>query len=449
MKEALLEAEVSKLRVELQKALVEKDDLQTQLDQIKSASLSIDTQSHDPTILNLREDTPFFSPAIDKWNNSLLETSSDVYASELKLMDACRRGDADSIIAILSTNKRLVNMREAESSGLSPLHMSCSYASTGDVRIVSLLVETFDADLNVYDDSGCNPLHYACANGYLEIIQKIIRDYNAPVELLDREGKTPLFYAAYNGHLSAVELLVNEFGADPRHQNPRQWTALHCAALKGHSDVLSLLVKQYNVDVNACNYMGKTPLHYAVEFGHVEAVAVLVEICQANINQVDVTRSSALHYACRLGNVPITAVLLRSCRNEGATPIDCNLVNNFGVTPFFYAAGHLNVDLLKLLVIFGDVNIDASNVDGFTALQLACMLGHVASVRYLLEEGADIGQQNEDGYSAFHHAFYNGHVFILYLLIRKRLAQLFSPTFLLPILLIVAIAAVFLAVLWE
>eukprot|EP01035_Chromulina_nebulosa_P038182 gene38182-51568_t len=318
-REFLLEEEIKTLRKELQQALIEKAALARRLEAqalSRSTGLAIEAppaaEESTSTCCNSNQNTPFFSPVVDTWQVSSVEDEVDSGAV-LQLMDACRQGDVHSIDVILSAQRRLVNMREADCHGQSPVHAACSARSRGDPAVLTLLVERYGADVHCSDDNGSSALHYACANGFVDIIRMLVRDYGMSVEATDREGKTPLFYAAYNGFLTAAVALVQEFRADVRHRNPSDWTALHCAARKGHASVVSFLAKDCGADVDTRNYVGKTALHYAAEHGHADVAAVLVR-SGCCVTLTDVSDSNALHYACHRGGDPAVAEVLLASR---------------------------------------------------------------------------------------------------------------------------------------
>lgn len=55
-----------------------------------------------------------------------------------------------------------------------------------------------------------------------------------------------------------------------------------------------------------------------------------------------------------------------------------------------YAAGNDSVDIQKYLVEKGGADlVDATTFDGWTPLFTACLKGHLASVQYLVSQGAD------------------------------------------------------------
>lgn len=451
--ELLLGAEIKKLRDELQHALAERDELRAILEASKptATALSIESPLTDSaSVLDIsRLDTPFFSPV------PVIEspTEDKEVQSLASLMDACRQGDAATITSILAQARRLVNMRAVNSCGLSPLHAVCGRDSVGDVSTLRLLLDTFHADVRVVDDYGGSPLHYACANNHVEIIRTLINEQQLPVELPDKEGKSPLFYAAYNGSIEAVAVLVQELGADVNYHNPSNWSALHCAAMRGHLETAAMLAIQFHADVDSVNYVGKTPLHYAAELGHAKVAAMLAHDCRAQLNMRDATDSTPLHYACFKGHVEVVEALfdrrVEAEEEEESERPDCNLINKFSIAPLFYASAHRSPELLQLLIVEGQADVNAVNIDGFTALHYACITGTLSNVELLLQCGADLHQKNADGYSAIHHAFYNRHFAVLYLLLKRSFLEGSNTSAVLFFLLAMVVCGFALAMQWS
>ena len=70
-------------------------------------------------------------------------------------------------------------------------------------------------DVNLFDDMGRAPLHYAAAGGRLEAIAALL-GHGAPVNANDEAtiGETPLALAVQEASVDAVRLLLDA-GADP------------------------------------------------------------------------------------------------------------------------------------------------------------------------------------------------------------------------------------------
>ncbi|EWZ36204.1 hypothetical protein FOZG_11945 [Fusarium oxysporum Fo47] len=74
------------------------------------------------------------------------------------------------------------------------------------------LIETNTAVLDVQDNKGLTPLHWAAADDQTGVV-RLLLEAGAAVDVFDAEGMTPLSLAYENGFIGPVELLV-EYGAD-------------------------------------------------------------------------------------------------------------------------------------------------------------------------------------------------------------------------------------------
>ncbi|CAO0792808.1 unnamed protein product [Mucor circinelloides] len=72
-----------------------------------------------------------------------------------------------------------------------------------------------NALLDMEDDNGATPLHYACITGKTRLITLFIRDCQARPDPRDKKGETPLHYAVRNRKLKVIAKLVGELGVYP------------------------------------------------------------------------------------------------------------------------------------------------------------------------------------------------------------------------------------------
>jgi serine/threonine-protein phosphatase 6 regulatory ankyrin repeat subunit B len=165
------------------------------------------------------------------------------------------------------------------------------YAAEGE--LAELLLAR-GAKLDVTDDKGNTPLHYAALSERLELARflfkhhvalearnkadetplhsacgslspkadflKHLLDQKPNLNALDSQGRTPLLRAAERGSVVAATLLL-ERGADVSARDKEGATALHYAAKISRNDLISLLLK-HGGEVNAKDAAGRTPLQW-------------------------------------------------------------------------------------------------------------------------------------------------------------------------------------------
>ena len=92
---------------------------------------------------------------------------------------------------------------------------------------------------------------------------------------------------------------------------------------------------------------------------------------------------------------------------------------------WFEAAGYGNKARLEKLR--PQVNVNAKNYSGWTALHLSADKGHLAVVKWLVAQGADMEAQDKNGRTALHKSAYRGHLAVVKWLVAQR-ADLHAKT---------------------
>ena len=146
-----------------------------------------------------------------------------------------------------------------------------------------------------------------------------------------------------------------------------KWTPLHFAVAAGQTDIAMFLIAKGD-EVNAKNLRGFAPLHVAAMMGHNKIVELLI-----------------------------------------ARGAEVNAKDNEGKSPLSWAAEKGHEEAIKLLIAKG---ADIS-------LHLAVRLGDVARVRSLIEDGADVNDENTGGETPLYVAAAKGHKEVAELLIAK------------------------------
>lgn len=189
---------------------------------------------------------------------------------------------------------------------------------------------------------------------YRSVERTILDRTDVDVNVRNGQGIGPLDIAAERGDVDLVQLLLDK-GAKTR-PTPKDGNHAMCsAAEKGFTDIIWLLLS-HNADVEATGVERKTPLWTAARHGQSDAVKILTAH-HANINR------------------------------KGGTA---------GSTPLFEASrgGHETV-VVKLLALGADVSA-RTNLGGSTPLIVATQEGHVGVVTSLLRHNAD--PMAEDAY---------------------------------------------------
>jgi ankyrin repeat protein len=145
-------------------------------------------------------------------------------------------------------------------------------------------------------------------------------------------------------------------------KNIIQQTPLHIAVSKftdKHAEISELLIEN-GAEIDAVDNKGESPIFIAVKANNMKMVKLLKEK-GANLETDNYTGYSILHYAAEIhNNTYILEYLIRNTSNDAI-----NTKNIKEETPLHLAAEVANIQAAKLLVENG-ADIDAENNDGET-----------------------------------------------------------------------------------
>lgn len=222
-------------------------------------------------------------------------------------------------------------------------------------------------DVNAPEADGTTALHWAVRADDVESVQALLRA-GARANVANRNGITPLSLAALNGRRAVVEALI-EAGADVNALLPQGQTALMMAARGGHVDAVNVLLSR-GADVKAREQvLGETPLIWAAAENHPGVIKALVAR-GADVNG----RSNPLTFP-------------REEYGDGKSA-RLTVLPKGNWSPLMYAARQNATAAVKALAESG-ANLNATDPDNMTALNVAIINAHYDAAALLLNLGAD------------------------------------------------------------
>ncbi|KAI0885920.1 ankyrin [Annulohypoxylon maeteangense] len=254
------------------------------------------------------------------------------------------------------------------------------------------------------------PLHYAAMDGHHDVV-KILLAHGEPVDAPTRQGWTPLTFAAIGGHSYVAATLIYA-KADVNSQilptavSNAGYTPLHIAASLDSCDVLHLLVAKGAL-VKQTATSGVQPLHIAVKYGRRLNTLILCAF-GSDPYAKDSNGEDAYDYADKLHQPlrgEIRDIINKWCfQLENLSWLRANLGN------FVTVAGKIEVRSLlarasnstdELSLVYaaevGDAKfIDCRDTGGRTPLHNATVRGNFTGAEYLLNKGVDVNCRSKN-----------------------------------------------------
>jgi ankyrin repeat protein len=344
----------------------------------------------------------------------ILAGASLASAADLSLVDAARKGDGQSVRALLD---RHADANAPQLDGTTALHWT---VRQDDLETSRLLLKA-GANPNAVNRYGMTVLSLACTNGNGPIV-KLLLDAGADPNTAIQGGETPLMTASRTGKAEAVRALLKK-SANVEAKEARGQTAIVWAAAEGNVEAAQELIlagADFKIRLNS----GFTPLLIAVREGREPMVKFLLKagadvndklvsplgVRTSGINKAGRQGSSALHLAVQNAHYELAAFLL----DAGADPN----ANGPGYTPLHIipsvrkpgggdndpapdgSGSMTSLDIIRKLVAKG-ANINARltkkinfgltslNDVGATVFCLAAVTADAELMRFLVTLGAD------------------------------------------------------------
>jgi serine/threonine-protein phosphatase 6 regulatory ankyrin repeat subunit A len=357
-------------------------------------------------------------------------------------------------------------------------------SACGSLPIVKLLCETKELDIEATDNEGFSALSLAAQRNLGNIVRLLLEKKANPNSRSRRSKRTPWMEAAISGSAAAVRELMLSPKIDSTCCNDANRSGtwfLMCgsnedqaeASKHQHLSITQMVLEfhQENLSINEADILGITPLHLLASRGdgrrfelrrllelkadlryrswttglsafHIAALysapLILNELLEASRSDdtfdcKDLDHATPLSYAA--GNSIKDHPVLRNLKNSSQA-VHCQMVRMLinrgadvnsvtlgeGRTPLMFAAclGWNEVVALLLENGAGGTVIDTRDKNYATALSLAVISGHFATVQRLLEANASCNIKDKTGATTVIIAAGNGHLPLLRLFLNSH-----------------------------
>ncbi|KAL5581319.1 hypothetical protein UlMin_013761 [Ulmus minor] len=238
-----------------------------------------------------------------------------------------------------------------------------------------------------------------CAVEYFESSGTILRMLLQHLSIhATHNGRTLFHHAILCGNSGAVSMLLHN-GADV--ESPVETTAkamfrpIHMAARLGLSAILQCLIDS-GCDINSKTSAGDTALMICARYKQEDCLRVLA-MAGADFGLVNDDGQSASSIAgSNRWSLGFQQAVINAIK-AGKLPESSSLST---FCPLMFVAEAGDIEALIALISWGGFNIDYQDDNGFSAVMITALKGHVEAFRVLVYAGADVKLTNRSGETA-------------------------------------------------
>lgn len=275
---------------------------------------------------------------------------------------------------ILSSDGVDPNMRD--SSLRTPLSVA---VQSGHSNIAQILLETPGVELDPTERSGAKPHTHAATKGDEALVEHLLASEAVKVDSKSYNDHTPLCAAAGKGHEKIVSILIAA-GANPDHRERNGRIALASAALFGAGKVVKVLLATGRVDPASRDISKMTPLIHAARSGRFLG-------------------KSDEFVRTRAYDKEIEKLIIPLLRGEKVATSIANQ-QPLGLDATQDTSTREALWVMKQLLALKEVDPNAQDSSGRTALSYATAIHEVEAVRILVEDKrVDVSLADRDGWT--------------------------------------------------
>ena len=261
---------------------------------------------------------------------------------------------------------------------------------------VVYICDTFHYMLEITDDDGNGPLHYAAITDSTEFLSYLLETKRLSPFTPNSHGKTILHLAAFYGHLNLVKHLCRTYRSIMRLEDSKGWSAMHDAASGGSLDCLIYLIRK-GIRAGSRTADRRTILHVAAHHGRVEAIKWICKQYKSMIKELGEYDWTVLHDAASGSSLTCLKYLMKQGINPNVTTVD-------GKTILHVASCFGKVEVVDYLCAKHKDLINVCDFEGNNALHYAAMGGKYENFIALILENIEKHAVNLNGDTVLHTA---------------------------------------------
>uniref|UniRef100_A0A914HKI0 Uncharacterized protein n=1 Tax=Globodera rostochiensis TaxID=31243 RepID=A0A914HKI0_GLORO len=308
------------------------------------------------------------------------------------------RGITPVHLAAAQDSARVLNMLLAElgladlpsaatdQDGMNPLHHAAAAGSASCCE--QLLSEQWELPVDVRDAHGRTPLHHAAWSKFAANVFRLLANKkHIAVSARDERGWTPLHTAVVANNEAVLRVLLHELRVDPQIFDNESRTPLHYAALHDRTELARLLI-EYGASNDTRDRSNVTPAHYAAQWATYETLRTILNSTTTQTAQIEGVQRGR-NNKCDAVVFGLSGDRRNQQLNEWAAP---QPLDNEGRTPFMWAVIAQNQSVVQQMLV--DKNIGAAgrlitgrDVFKRTPLHLAALVGNLELCKLLVNEG--------------------------------------------------------------
>ncbi|MCY4329572.1 MAG: ankyrin repeat domain-containing protein, partial [Endozoicomonadaceae bacterium] len=250
-------------------------------------------------------------------------------------------------------------------------------------------------DINIKNRKGDTLLHMAIKHNAVESVRLLIVS-GIDVFVKNKNGKRPFFYAVNQDNIEFMELFRLHFD----HLNYAEYNGeiLYYAVSRDKQQWIDFLLAFKHINVNYKNEDGCTPVNIAARW-YPDCVLKLTSDPRVDPGIPDKYGNNALASAVLNGSLECVSFLMVALSNPEITAKD-----KLGYSLLHKVLASDNVEMLKLLLEYEILDINAQNEKGYTPLILAVCVNARQCFERLLCQGIDPYIKNYYGNNVLHMA---------------------------------------------